>query len=131
MFVLDASAALGLLFDDEDGEVAEVAFRTGQRAVVPPLFLQEVSNAVAVAVRRGRLARDDAPEVLARLTRLPIHVSPAIPHGQVLLELALALEISSYDATYLALALGEEIPLVTADQALSRAAASLDVSLTP
>jgi hypothetical protein len=59
-------------------------------------------------------------ESLADLLALPLVVWPARELVERALQLALSLDVSMYDAAYLALADALDIPLVTADQALAR-----------
>ena len=58
-FVLDASAALSLLLEeDAEGTGHEVGglFSRGDSAVVPTLFIHEITNVLVTAVRRKRIS---------------------------------------------------------------------------
>ena len=61
-FVVDSSAALPWLLEDEKTAASEALLDRlisgGERAVAPPLLRYEVSNAMAMAVKRKRIARD-------------------------------------------------------------------------
>ncbi|MGH3357995.1 MAG: type II toxin-antitoxin system VapC family toxin [Nocardioidaceae bacterium] len=123
-FVLDASSALRLVFDDEDAgsrHVVEAWFRRGIDAVVPGLFLEDTTNALVTAVRRGRIDEHAARDHLVRLTRLPIGVATRAPSPATLMDLALRHGLTAYDAAYLELAITLDAPLVTHDTALVRA----------
>lgn len=124
-FVLDASSALRLVLDDEDEHgrhEVEDRFRTDGSATVPSLFLQEVTNALVRAARRGRVSETKARDHLTRLTRLPITVPNRSPSPSALMELSLRHGLTAYDATYLELALTLGVALLTGDKALGRAA---------
>ena len=101
------------------------------RAFVPALWPVETANVLLVATRRGRITKDEWPEVRAHLDALPIEVDPiaaSCTWGAVL-DLASTHRISAYDAMYLELAVRMRIPLATLDQSLGAAgrAAGVDV----
>jgi predicted nucleic acid-binding protein len=125
-FVLDASAALPLLVEEggEKGEnTADGLFREGGSAVVPTLFIHEVTNALVSAIRRKRVDAARAVELLDGLASLPITVDArTVPASGVLL-LAVKHGLTAYDAGYLELALSRGEVLVSNDAALLRAAA--------
>lgn len=130
-FVLDASAALPLLLDEGGGErenTADVLFRNGGSAVVPTLFIHEVTNALVNAVRRKRMHPTRATELLDELASLPIVVDERTVHASEVLGLAFRHGLTAYDASYLELALARGAVLVSNDAALLRAAGSEGVS---
>lgn len=115
--VIDASVVLGWLMPDEGG-----ALPAGLAAfIAPDLLAYEVSNALAMAVRRGRMDPGETAPILAAFDRLAITYHPPPPMGD-LLALAAAHGLSAYDAAYLALAKTEAAPLATFDKALAAAA---------
>lgn len=67
------------------------------------------------------MARSD----LAQLLDLPISITPTADLAAEALDLALAHDITVYDATYLALAIRETATLVTADEKLAHRLAGL------
>jgi predicted nucleic acid-binding protein len=87
---------------------------------IPDLAVLECGNVFWKRVRRGLLPADLAVESLADLLALPLVVWPARELVERALELAVSLDVSLYDAAYLALADTLDIPLVTADEALAR-----------
>ena len=101
------------------------------RAFVPALWPVETANVLLVATRRGRITKDEWPEVRAHLDALPIEVDPiaASRTWGAVLDLASTRRISAYDAMYLELAVRMRIPLATLDQSLGAAgrAAGVDV----
>jgi len=84
-----------------------------------------------VAERRNRLLPGDSSQFLELLGRLPIQVHQQAVERQMgtLLQQARAHGLSSYDASYLDLAMRKGLPLATADRGLIRAAETCRVPL--
>lgn len=115
MIVIDASAAvLGLLNDgDARATLAEDA------VVCPHLADSEVAHALRSQVLRGAVevsAAEQALDVWARLGLRRVGVS-----GLLVRIWQLRDSLTAYDASYVAVAEGLEVPLVTADARLARA----------
>ncbi len=132
-FVIDNSVVMAWCFEDEDSGYAERVLErlADARAVVPSIWPLEVVNVLLTAERRKRLRRSDVAHFLNLVASLPIAVEPDAP-GRVFTEvLSLAREagLTSYDASYLDLAMREGIPLATQDAALRKAAKKLHVKL--
>ena len=126
-FVLDASAALSLLLEEDARDAAhEVSnlFGRGDSAVVPTLFIHEVTNALVSALRRKRLESAEAIELLDDLASLPITVDGRTVSAPRVLELAVLHGLSAYDASYLELAMFTGASLASNDKSLLRAAAN-------
>ncbi len=133
MFVLDASIALAWCFRDEATEAADRVLDRLEHegAVVPSIWPLEVANGLRTAERRGRLHPADTQRLRELLLALPVAVEP-VPLGVALGEvadLARLLDLTAYDAAYVALAARLGIPLGTADERLSRAAAQAGVEV--
>ncbi|MEO8908158.1 MAG: type II toxin-antitoxin system VapC family toxin [Microbacteriaceae bacterium] len=128
--MLDASAALPLLLRDgqPSNELLE-RFRSGEGAVVPGLFLVEIANVLATAVRRGRHREATVLDQLRRFAALPIAVrSEPVPPDR-LVSLAIRRGLTAYDASYLERARSSALALATTDAALAREAAAEGVEL--
>ena len=127
--VLDASCALAWCFEEEGGPDADALIDqvAAVGALVPALWPLEVANALVVAERRGRIGRDDSLAFIAMLEDLPIAVDGGTAARAFHETIALARDhaLSSYDASYLELALRAKLPLATGDEALRRAAKRL------
>jgi predicted nucleic acid-binding protein len=119
-FVADASAVVEAL--SGGGASGERARELLRRPVAAPHLLDlEVSSALRRAVRRGDVSHDQARAAILGLASLPGLRRYA--HGRLLPRIwELRDNISTYDASYVALAEALGIPLVTADQRLARAA---------
>ncbi|TVR66324.1 MAG: PIN domain-containing protein [Gemmatimonadales bacterium] len=132
-FVLDASVVLSWAFEDErDASALRVLERLREsEAVTSSIWPLEVSNALLAAQRRGRIDPADAARFASHLLVLPIVVEPVERRASLvdLRRLAQDHDLSSYDASYLDVALRRGIPLATMDMALSRAAESAGVAL--
>jgi predicted nucleic acid-binding protein len=120
-------------FEDEANDYADGVLDSlaeGQ-AVVPAIWPLEVGNVLLVAERRRRIGRADAVRFLALLDNLPIAVEQESP-GRMMQEIvALAREtkLSTYDASYLDLAMRLGLPLATQDVALKKAAKKCGIAL--
>ncbi len=126
MLVLDASATLPLLFEDEaTAETEQLGdYVAAAGTLVPAIWAVEVSNALMTAERRGRIAASKAAALLRSLSGLPIRTEQANQERvwTYVVPLARLHRLTVYDASYLELALRNGLPLATNDKALSRAA---------
>lgn len=125
-FVLDASVALAWCFEDETSAYADKVLNCLElgRALVPPVWPLEVGNVLLAAERRRRIRRSEGARFLMLLGRLPIVVDRGLPDRsfQEIMELGRETDLSTYDASYLDLAMKMGIPLATQDAKLAKAA---------
>lgn len=133
-FVLDASVALAWCFDDEASPIAQGAadrVAASDSPVVPITWFYEVTNAVLATERRHRLTPDAAMRALQLLEAIPFTLDdPSLSRiWSAVLEAARRYGLSTYDASYLELAIREQLPLATLDRALERAAREAGVEL--
>lgn len=128
-FVVDVSAVLSWLLEDERDEQAVAMGRAVAQhgAVVPALWRWELQNALLVAERRGRVARDVVQEMLDDLHVFPITVDDFAPSAKfgAELELARRYTLSVYDAAYLELAQRRGLLVMTRDRRVAEAAGDL------
>ena len=131
--VLDASVALAWCFQDEAtpyaGRVLDLL--AADSAVVPPIWPLEVANAISTAERRQRLELAAGSRFVELLRALPIRLDEASLDRALgnVLNVAREHRLSSYDASYLELAMREGLPLATADERLAEAARAAGVDL--
>ncbi|SKA96877.1 Predicted nucleic acid-binding protein, contains PIN domain [Thiothrix eikelboomii] len=129
MFVLDCSVALAWCFEDESSDYADKVLDCleEQTALVPRLWHLEVLNVLVVGERRQRIQPPELQDFLKLLTALDIQTDKYSPiiEDNALFHLAQTHQLSAYDATYLALALREKLPLATQDKRLRQVAESL------
>jgi predicted nucleic acid-binding protein len=131
--VIDNSVVMSWCFEDEESDLGERALDllAEREAVVPAIWPLEAANALVVAERRKRLAPGDSLRFVELLASLPIRVEPD-PASRVLgevLALARSSGLSSYDASYLHLAVRLDLPLATLDASMRAAALELGVEL--
>jgi len=129
--VLDCSVTMAWCFEDECDELADAALDAlGKTEVwVPSLWPLEVANVLLVAERRGRLTPAASARFIELLEALPILVDGGT-HERALgsvLWTARETGLSSYDASYVDLAIRQGASLATRDQRLR--AASVDRSV--
>jgi len=114
-----SDSVLGLLVDGE--------------ALVPAVWPLEAANTILTAVRSGRLTEAEGARVKTLVEAMPIVVVPETPRRVFaeIFSLGRQWGLSSYDASYLDLAMREGIPLATVDTRLRRAARSAGVRILP
>ena len=132
-FVIDCSATMPwLLRNDATGYADQVLHTfTKEPAVVPELWYLEVSNVLLVFERRGRIDAEESNRFTSLLQELPLSVDEGISHRVFsrIINLARDYELSSYDATYLELAMRESLPMATLDGQLRLASQKAGVEL--
>ena len=125
-FVVDNSVVMAWCFQDEASQYADAILGSLEvfKAIVPSIWPLEVGNVLLVAERRKRLSEAGSTRFIALLTELPITIEQESPERMMREILALAREhqISSYDASYLDLAMRKGVPIATLDDGLIKAA---------
>ena len=123
MAVIDASVVVAVLVDAEHASWAGAQLSTGgaSRALwVPHLIDAEVGQALRREAAGGRLGEDEADAALLDLVRMPLR---RIDHiGLIHRAWEMRHNLSFYDSLYVALAELLDVPLVTLDRRLARAA---------
>ena len=131
-FVVDNSVVMSWAFKDETNKYADTILDklTGATAVVPSIWPLEVVNVLIVAERQKRLSESDSIRFLSLLSQLPIVVEYERPEMmKELLALTRAYNLSSYDASYLYLAMRKGLPIATLDNKLIEAARRIEVPI--
>ena len=132
--VLDNSVSAAWCFSDESNSYTEGVFQAVAKdggAVAPALWPVEVANALVVAERKKRITAAQRQAFLKNLAGLDIEIQPMIT-DQVFdqgISLATTYRLSVYDATYLGIAIRQNLPIATQDEDLIRAAKDVGVSL--
>ncbi len=129
-FVLDASLTASWGLADESSAFTEsVLLRLwDETSLVPQIWWYEIRNLLVVNERRQHISPEETARFLRNLAEYPIIVDDARDEGTVL-HLARQYKLSFYDASYLALAMRERLPLATLDKALRAAAISAGIPL--
>ena len=136
MMVVDCSVLIAGLLPDEVEVQAQAILEDLQHGVsvviVPSLFYQEVSNVLLMAYRRERISREILSQYLDVIAMLPLRVDTAAATQsstmKTVCELAEKHGLTTYDASYLELAIRLDLPLATLDSDLYNAAAKVDVA---
>lgn len=135
-FVLDNSVAMRWCFGD--GKPSDLAYAemvmdalSREPAKVPVIWNLEVANVLARAEQQGVIDDAHCSAFLATLRQLPIKIDvDGIPHTlSETLSLALRYRLSAYDASYLELALRENLSFATLDTDLRKAAKRAGIEL--
>ena len=115
--VVDTSVVLAWCFEDEANDYSNAILDSlsEDEAVVPSIWPLEVANGLANAESHGRIDLATSTRFLRRLSDLPIRIDAqtatyAFTHTLVL---ARNHQLTSYDASYLELALREGMELAT------------------
>jgi len=133
-WVTDSSATLTWCFEDEATPATDALLaklRAGDEAAVAAHWPLEIANSLLVAIRRGRISRENAARFFQDLRALPIPVEPESGQNAFdrVFDLASQHRLTAYDAAYLELAMREGSALATLDEELRRAAREAGVSL--
>jgi len=131
-FVVDNSVVMSWCFKDEANPLADsiLGWFEEAKAYVPSVWPLEVVNVLLAAERRNLINEADSIRFLRLLSQLPILVLHESPERTMrdILGLARAHNLSSYDASYLDLAMKKGLPLATMDKKLRKAAKSVNVA---
>lgn len=128
-FVLDNSVVMRWYFGDGSESDLEYASRVldsmaTAEVLVPGVWGLEVANVLARAEAKGLTTEARTETFVGMLNRMDINTdgATAVQALSGILQLARRYNLSSYDASYLELAMREGIPLATLDDDLRRAA---------
>ncbi len=128
-FVIDCSVAITWCFEDEATPASDgLLDRLGEEPVAAPaIWPLELGNVLVMAERRGRINAAQLAECVALLLELPVAIDEETPQRALdeVLALARAEGLTTYDASYLELAMRLGVPLATQDKALRQAAEKL------
>ncbi len=134
-FVLDASFAMTWVIEAEQTPVSLKHFNAlNQRkaeALVPALWCDELANVLLTVERSRKISAAIVPTWTAYFLALPLIIHPASLEQSLteIRPLAQAHGLSVYDASYLHLAMREQVPLATFDRQLIRQARKVGVEL--
>lgn len=132
-FVIDNSVVMSWAFEDEANPYADAILENLSQAsaIVPSIWPLEVVNVLLVAERRSRLKQADSVRFITLLSQLPIVVERDWTDSRMeeLLAIGRTNDLSSYDASYLYLAMRKGIPIATLDQKLIAAARQVAIPL--
>lgn len=132
-FVIDTSVVMSWCFKDQASAYADSVLDrlSAASAVAPSIWPLEVANVLLVAERRKRLSAADSLRFATLLSGLPIFVEHETQEQALkdILSLGRAYGLSSYDASYLALAMRKGVPLATLDKKLRAVSREAEVDI--
>jgi predicted nucleic acid-binding protein len=117
--VVDASVAIKSIFPEEGSDRAR-ALRHSYRLVAPQIIYAECLNAVWKKVRRAELTKQEASKAAMFIDAMSVEAVSLRELIPLAIELSLTLDHPVYDCFYLALAIVQQCPVVTADVKLHR-----------
>ena len=123
--MLDASALVRAIVRPEEPAAVEWARAVQQgsvHAVVPDLVYAEAANALSNYAWAGMLSAVEAEDALEYVLDLPLESRSLRLLARQALAISLTRGVSAYDGCYLALAIGHDAVLVTADRRLAEQA---------
>mgnify|MGYP001360630005 CR=1 FL=1 len=133
--VLDCSIAVSWCFEDEASEATDQLLLKVQEqgALVPALWYLEFGNVLIQAKKKGRISEIQLMAGMDLIRQLPISTDPISPNKTMNVIMLLAIEhgLTTYDASYLELALRFNISLLTKDAHLRKAANKLGIQVLP
>ena len=124
--VLDASVTLPWFLQDERTVFTDALFAALGREEywVPYIWRLEFPNALLAAERKRRIDRQTRHEALELASGMAVRVDMAPVNMKTISTLAERRDLTTYDASYIELALRLGIGLVTLDRDLAQAAAA-------
>jgi predicted nucleic acid-binding protein len=118
--VVDASVAVKWYIPEIHGEDAARFLGPALDLSAPELIGPEFGNILWKKIRRNEITAKEGSEILSAFQALDLQLYPTSILLPSAMELAVALDRSVYDSLYLALAIAQECPLVTADRRFHR-----------
>ena len=116
-YVIDASVAVKWLVTEAFSEQAASLLDPKLARIGPELLFAEAANALWAMCRRGEIGKDDYTEAVEVLKVAPVTVPVSMRSlAASASRLATDLNHPVYDCFYLALAVQEQYPVVTADR---------------
>ena len=125
-FVIDASAILAVLLREPQRD-ALVSATMSAALLTPASTPWEIGNALVAGWRRKRLTLEQMIAAWTSFQAIPLRLVEVDVHRS--LRLAVEHGLYAYDAYVLEAALVRRIPMLTLDQALTRAAGQAGVAL--
>ena len=130
-WVLDCSVTMAWCFEDERTQATDDLMGGAVPVLVPQIWPLEVGNVLMLAMRKGRITTSKQKQFLGLLKLLPITVDvfgldETLRH---VMTLAGEHHLTTYDASYLELAIRTEAAMATLDADLRRAARRMGVKL--
>lgn len=114
--VIDASVALKWLVEEPDSDLTVARSLESETRIAPDYLLMECAYVIWKKVGQKQLTHRTGEEIIDSLNTLPITFHATYRLITLSYKLAVELNCSVYDCSYLALALNYQCPVVTADK---------------
>jgi len=121
--VLDANVLVKLFFEEEHSDVAIRLVRSDSVLLAPDFFWAEVVHVVWKYLRRRKISDAGASNVIGDMLRVSVTTHSCFGLAATAFDVAVRTGCTVYDGMYVALAMRENVPLVTDDQRLVSALA--------
>ncbi len=122
--------ALKWFFAEPSSDVALTVLERLQRGVLeliaPDCIVAELGHSFRKLVVGGKLSAQESYAAIEEFAALPIVLAPSRALARPAMELALGHMASFYDALYVALAVREDVRLLTADERMANAFVRLE-----
>ncbi len=132
-FVLDASITLSWCFKDECTALTDQTLKLleTEQAFVPEIWSLEIGNILILAERKKRIKYADIVQFLELINKLNIEIDNETSSKAFneILYLAHSEKITTYDASYLELAMRKGVPLASKDLQLCKIAERLGTKI--
>lgn len=128
-FVVDANVVVKWILPEEHSERAARLLAEGLELWAPDLVWSESGNILWKKWRRAEVPEGKVPALLQALQSFPLDIFPSERLMDQAWEVARDFRRSFYDSLYLALAIHQECPLITADRRLYNAVGGASSSL--
>ena len=128
MAVFDANVLVGLIVDLVWSDRARDSVAAESVRTAPSLLAVEVGNAIWQNVRSGALSADQAGRALTHAIAI-VALEPVEDLAAQALRIAIERDHPVYDCCYVALAMRDSVPLVTADRRLAALAEQAGVTV--
>ena len=133
--VIDASATMPLLLDDERGNIVPevLAVILAGTCIAPGIWPWEIANIIWKAQRARRVKPEEIEAIRSLLASFAISIDPESANlaRARTLDLAVMHQLTAYDAAYLELTIRRRAVLASYDTALRKTAPSEGLSVIP
>ena len=119
MLVIDVSIAVKWVVEEE-GTPQALALRQQTKLIAPELLVAECANILWKKAARGELSKEEALLAAKLLQSAEVELLPMRSLFETATSLAIELDHPAYDCIYLALAVENDCPFVTADDRFLR-----------
>ncbi|MCE5278883.1 MAG: type II toxin-antitoxin system VapC family toxin [Planctomycetaceae bacterium] len=122
--VVDASVVAAAFFQEQHADHARGLLEGEATLLAPDLIYAELANVIWKRHSRGEILLDKARSLFDDIRNVPLEITAMTDLIEPALEISLRSNHPVYDCLYLALAMRNHCPLITADQRLLKFAAA-------